>query len=373
MDILTFYRGGEKSPLWASCKSVKVCNVGPNRGQYNLGKTFHIPDYELVIEIARGSYGQVWLARSVLGAWRAVKIIQKDLFEDARPYHREFNGIRFYESVSRGHEGLIDVLHVGRNEQEGYFYYVMELADDQVVGQSIRSADYAPHTLQSELNSRESLPADECAYIGAQLSDALRYLHEQGLVHRDIKPSNIVYVDGVPKLADIGLVTGAGFASANVGTLGFLPDEGSGDWRGDLYALGKVLYEASTGMDRNAFPDLPYDVKRRVSDGSFLKLNRIVLRACSLDEKEGYSGAAQLSAELKLVNAPFMFSGPFSWREKRLLAMVAALVLLLVLSDLLLVYVGLKGADPEVVQQEEDALRQEITIRGKFDSSKSSD
>ena len=39
--------------------------------------------------------------------------------------------------------------------------------------------------------------------------------------------------------------------------LGFFAGEGAGDWRGDLYALGKVLYEASTGMDRNAFPDLP--------------------------------------------------------------------------------------------------------------------
>jgi len=268
---------------------------------------------------------------------------------------------------------LIDVLHVGRNEQKGYFYYVMELADDQVVGQSIRSADYTPRTLQSELNSHESLPADECAYIGAHLADALCYLHEQGLVHRDIKPSNIVYVNGVPKLADIGLVAGAGFASANVGTLGFLPDEGSGDWRGDLYALGKVLYEALTGMDRNAFPDLPADMKKRRAEDSFLKLNRIVLRACSLDEEEGYSGAAQLAAELKLVNAPSMFSGPFSWREKRLLAIVAALALLLGLSDVLLVYVGLKDADPEVAQQEEDVLPQKKIMRGKFDSTKSSD
>ena len=38
-----------------------------------MGKSFQIPDYELVIEIAQGSYGQVWLAQSVLGSWRAVK------------------------------------------------------------------------------------------------------------------------------------------------------------------------------------------------------------------------------------------------------------------------------------------------------------
>ena len=101
-----------------------------------MGTSFNIPDYELVIEIARGSYGQVWLARNVIGTWRAVKIVQRSFFEDSRPYQREFNGIRHYEALSRGQDGLIDVLHLGRNEAEGYFYYVMELADDEAVNWS---------------------------------------------------------------------------------------------------------------------------------------------------------------------------------------------------------------------------------------------
>ena len=359
--------------MWVSCESIVFSSPNSRTGLFILSKTFHIPDYELVIEIERGSYGQVWLARSVLGAWRAVKIVQRNLFDDARPYNREFNGIRFYEAVSRGHQGLIDVLHVGRNDQKGYFYYVMELADDQVVGQATNSVDYSPRTLQSELNLRESIAADECAFIGAQLADALRYLHEQGLVHRDIKPSNIVYVNGMPKLADIGLVAGAGFASANIGTLGFQAGEETGDWRGDLYALGKVLYEASTGMDRNAFPDLPQSMKEYVPDEAFKKLNRIILKACSLDEKEGYTGADQLTEELELINAPSMFSGPFSWREKRLVAAVFALVLLLGLSDALLIYVGLKDSDRGVVQHEEVDPTNQKPIRGKYGSTSPSD
>ena len=332
-----------------------------------LSKAFHIPDYELVIEVARGSYGQVWLARSVSGAWRAIKIVQKSLFEDVRPYQREFNGIRQYESVSRGHPGLIDVLHVGCNEVEGYFYYVMELADDQVVGQSFASADYSPRTLQSDLNTRGSLPADECAYIGAQLADALHYLHGKGLVHRDIKPSNIVFVNGSPKLADMGLIAGAGFTSSTVGTLGFLPDEGSGDWRGDLYAMGKVLYESSTGMDRNAFPDLPSHMRGASAEDSFVKLNQIFLRACSPDEQDGYSGAAHFATELEQINAPSIFSGPFSWREKRLLAMVATLVFLLLASDAVLIYLGMKKNPPDPVLQtsEEDNF-----IKAKYETKK---
>jgi len=89
-----------------------------------------IPDHELLRRIGGGSYGEVWLARNVLGDYRAVKVIYRDRFEHDRPYDREFEGIQRFEPISRLHESQVDILHVGRNEQAGYFYYVMELADD---------------------------------------------------------------------------------------------------------------------------------------------------------------------------------------------------------------------------------------------------
>ena len=87
-----------------------------------------IPDHELFRPIGEGSYGEVWLARNKLGTLRAVKIVYRRTFEDARPFEREFRGIQKFEPISRSHEGLVDLLQVGRNEQEGYFYYVMEHA-----------------------------------------------------------------------------------------------------------------------------------------------------------------------------------------------------------------------------------------------------
>ena len=65
---------------------------------------------------------------------------------------------------------------------------------------------------------------------------------------RDIKPSNIIFVGGRPKLADIGLVTDAGDARSIVGTEGYLAPEGPGTPQADIFALGRVLYEATTGL-----------------------------------------------------------------------------------------------------------------------------
>src|SRR5215470_13525474 len=111
-----------------------------------------IPEHELVCSIASGAYGQVWLARNRLGSYRAVKIVHRASFEHDRPFEREFAGIKAFEPVSRSHEGLVDLLQVGRDDTTGYFYYVMELADDlngRNPAQSV--ASYTPRTLASEL------------------------------------------------------------------------------------------------------------------------------------------------------------------------------------------------------------------------------
>ena len=87
-----------------------------------------IPDHALLQGIGAGAYGDVWLARSALGYLRAVKVVYRDRFDEERPFQREFHGILKYEPISRTHEGLVAVLHVGHNEECGYYYYVMEFS-----------------------------------------------------------------------------------------------------------------------------------------------------------------------------------------------------------------------------------------------------
>jgi WD40 repeat protein len=260
-----------------------------------------VPDHELLRRIGRGAYGEVWLARCAIGAYRAVKIVHRASFDHDRPFEREFEGILKFEPVSRTHDSQVDILHVGRSED--CFYYVMELADDQATGGQINPDHYTPRTLKSDLQFHGRLPFEECVRIGIALTTALEHLHENGLVHRDVKPSNIIFVNGVPKLADIGLVTGVDATHTYVGTEGFTAPEGSGTAQADLYSLGKVLYEAATGKDRQEFPELPTLLRELPDREGLMELNAVIARACRHDPKDRYDSADAMRADLELLQS----------------------------------------------------------------------
>jgi serine/threonine protein kinase len=257
-----------------------------------------IPDYTLLKRIGSGAYGEVWLAQSVTGALRAVKIVWREDFELTKTFHREFEGIQQFEPISRGHPCLVHILHVGWNEHRGFYYYVMELADDAVKGAQIDDlASYTARTVTSDMKAQGRLDLHFCREAGMYLADALAYMHARGLTHRDIKPSNIIFVGGVCKLADIGLVAASGERTF-VGTEGFVPPEGPGTPQADIYSLGKVLYEMSSGNDRMEFPEVPADL--RDDEWEFwMDLNRVICRACAPDLKERYENAEQLMHALQ--------------------------------------------------------------------------
>jgi serine/threonine protein kinase len=120
-----------------------------------------VPDHEMLRCVGRGAYGEVWLARTILGTCRAVKVVYRRRFENARPFEREFLGIQKFEPISRSHEHLVHILHVGRNEQDGYFYYVMELADDASAGCGARNAEstaVAPASIPHSSIPHSALP-----------------------------------------------------------------------------------------------------------------------------------------------------------------------------------------------------------------------
>jgi formylglycine-generating enzyme required for sulfatase activity len=286
----------------------------------------HVPNHEMVRSIGRGSYGEIWLARTLTGMWRAVKIVDRRTFESDKAFQREFEGMAKFEPISREDAGFVDILHVGRDVAGGFFYYVMELADDHLGSGHFDPAIYVPKTIKAELSRRARLLADECITIGLSLTRALGALHKQGLVHRDIKPANIIFVGGVPKIADIGLVAASG-QDSYVGTEGYVPPEGPGTPQADIYSLGKVLYEMAMGKDRMDFPEINTRLAELPDKAQLLRLNDVLLRACANDCDHRYASAEEMHEDLLRLRD----GKPLIARVRRrapLLASLAAIALL---------------------------------------------
>lgn len=260
-----------------------------------------IPDHELIRRIGEGSYGEIWLGRTVMGIYRAVKIIYRARFDNERSYEREFQGIQRFEPISRSHPGLVDILQVGRNDAAGHYYYIMELADDVDAGRPFDPVSYSAKTLSRHLLQHQRLPASEALDLGRSLAAALAHLHGHGLVHRDLKPANIIFVNAEPKLADIGLVAPVASGSSYVGTEGYIPPEGPGAAQADIYGLGKVLYEMSTGQDRMAFPVLPGGVDQWPDGNLVAEMNEVIVKACAPRPEARHHSAGELRSELDLL------------------------------------------------------------------------
>jgi CHASE2 domain-containing sensor protein len=255
-----------------------------------------------------GGFGKVWLVRNAIGQWQALKAVYQSNFkESSHAYETEFLGVQRYKPISDKHPGLLRVDFVSRKKPEGYFYYVMELGDGLEPGWEQNPAAYSPRDLRRLLDPARSdkgrLAARECVRITLALTDSLEFLHGRGLTHRDIKPSNILFFNGHPKLADIGLVADilpTIERKTAPGTLGYMPPppEWPGSPQADIYALGMVFYVMLTGRSPEAFPEVPSSLMDPNQKPDFRRLNAIVLKACQPDRTERYRSAAEMRAVL---------------------------------------------------------------------------
>ncbi|MCI0747685.1 MAG: protein kinase, partial [Verrucomicrobia subdivision 3 bacterium] len=259
-----------------------------------------IPDHVPLRCVGRGAYGEVWLARDVIGTFHAVKVVYRNTFTHDEPFEREFRGMQKFTPISRLHPGWVHILHVGRSDAEGYFYYIMELGDDEITGQKIDPDRYIPKSLAGELKKHGRLPLDECVRLALALADALEHLHQHALIHRDIKPSNVIFVRNAPKFTDIGLVTDVSNRreASWIGTEGYMAPEGPGTPAADVFGLGKLIYEAATGRDREAFPQMHTALSQQPVTAEWRQFHQILLKACDENPAHRYASAAELHRDL---------------------------------------------------------------------------
>ncbi len=138
---------------------------------------------------------------------------------------------------------------------------------------------------------------------------------------------------GVPKLADVGLVARLEERKSFVGTEGFVPPEGPGTACADIYALGKCLYEAAMGRDRQNFPSPPTQLQELPDRRELLEFNEIITKACDPDPTQRYQDGSEMLAELELLAGGGSVRGArirharlrrFAWAATALVTLAAA-------------------------------------------------
>ena len=253
--------------------------------------------YEILEQIGRGGMAAVYRALDQDNdRFVAVKVVAPHLSEDPN-FEQRF---RLEAQVLRDlrHPNIMPVEDYG--ELDGYAYLVMPFLK---VG-----------TLTDRLLEGPVSPSYG-AFLVQQISEALQYLHDEGVVHRDVKPSNILLDEqGNALLSDFGLarlqeshasLTGA----MMVGTPAFIPPEQARGEKAnvlsDQYSLGVILYLLTTG-------ELPFDAEtplavaikhiseplptiQTVSPNVPETVERVILRATAKDPGERFGSVSEMN------------------------------------------------------------------------------
>ncbi|MFO0448962.1 MAG: serine/threonine-protein kinase [Pseudomonadota bacterium] len=323
-----------------------------------------IGTYEIVGLLGHGGMGVVFKAFDPsLNRYVAIKMLAPMLIPSVVFKQRFLREAQSAAAVV--HDNVVGIHAI--SEWQGNPYLVMTF----VPGQS----------LQSRLQHRGHLSLREVLRIGLQIASGLEAAHAQGLIHRDIKPANILLESDVDRvmITDFGIakaIDDLRFTRTNtlLGTPEYMSPEQARDeeldYRTDLFSLGCVLYEASTGHSPFR-SSTPYGAIRKVIDvdpPSVRSLEselpdwfaKMVRRLLSKDKSSRFQTAAEVASLLKqclahveqpqLVSLPISFlqaeSNPCSKTLFRRSAMVASWIALASISTyLLLLQVGPPGQE----------------------------
>ncbi len=304
--------------------------------------------FELTDLVARSNMASIFKAKDRrTGDSVAVKVplmaLESDIAGFERFQREEEIGARL------NHPTVLKVVKVDGPKSRPYL--VMEFLDGE--------------TLSDVLARKKPLPEPEAVSYASRICEALEYLHANGIVHRDLKPQNIMVCrDGSLRLFDFGIarvekarrLTFVGLTPA-MGTPDYISPEQvkgkRGDARSDLYSLGAILYEMTTGSTpfegespyvvMNARVTGDPQAPRKLNPNLTPTLEEIILHALERDMKARYPSAAAMKRELdnyelvELTHRDQRLQAPQPWKSGRwrLWAWVIALEVIIVLGAIL--------------------------------------
>lgn len=200
----------------------------------------HIGLYEVLEPIGSGGMGTVYRAHHAeTGEIVALKVLRTDFADDPLYLRRFQREAEIAQSLTSPH--IVQTLDAGVDE--GTPYIAMELIEGKSLAAYMRRAG--------------PLSVEEALDITLQIAQGLGAAHQQGVVHRDISPQNILMTrEGIAKIADFGIArsdasTTLTATAAFIGKPAYASPEmllhGRADIRGDIYALGVILFEMLSG------------------------------------------------------------------------------------------------------------------------------
>lgn len=247
-----------------------------------------LPGWKLSVCCGSGSIAEVWLGSDACGNRRAVRLVRRQL--NPAVLFKERRGTGFYQKICGRNPHLLNIYKTG--ETADHLYSIMECADN------LHGPDgsFVPDTLTARLK-RAPLAVNEVrSYLDPILS-GVEYLHDRNLAHGDLQPANIVFVRGVLKIGDPGLVS-RGDEEISGGTARFRPPWKASGFKADIYAVGILIYVMLTGQRPASFPELP----DRCCLPGIMPLNMIALRCCERNPKLRFRRIGEIRTALSVLN-----------------------------------------------------------------------